>query len=173
MTFDQLFLGVITFVGGLFAGFLATYFKAMFDTEKTRFDFRMKVLRDLWGAVVYVRSLAANLDPIGDFIDSSEKPEDRIKRRLKEFFPAHLAAKRIVRFNEPFYPEELEAMASKVLLESISLARLVADESRRNRDNYYGKIGRRTKKLNALTDELRDAIRREVHRSPFVRPIDE
>jgi hypothetical protein len=161
------FVSAITFIGGLYAGYLTAYFKYVFDAEKSRFDFRMQILQRLWKATVYVRSLAANIDPASDFIDPNESPDARRERRLEEFFPAHLKAKKILRFNQPFYPEPLHDMASNILLEAWSLARFIADRQTRMLKSYRNIVDERTELINRLTNEFREAIRAEVHRSPL------
>ncbi len=55
---------VWTFIGGIVAGYVLAYLKYVFDAEKSRFDFRTKILREVWEAVLYAKSCSVNLGKI-------------------------------------------------------------------------------------------------------------
>ena len=164
---------ILTFIGGLLAGYILAFFKYVFDAEKSRFDFRIKILREVWEAVLLAKSLAANLDPELDFADPSEPREQRIERRLNEFREAHLPAKRIVRFNSPFYPAYIHDLAKKIVDESELLARHVANHSPNTlgEQQYWKRVKESTDTLNESTRQLDDAIRHEANR-PSLNPSD-
>lgn len=154
---------ILTFFGGLVAGYVASLFNHEFDKSKARFDFKMKILREVWEAVFYCKSLSANLSPQLDAHGiPGETHEQRRERLLPEFYKAHLEAKRIVRYNAPFYPESLHDLAGDVLLESWSEARFVEQCSPSNMTNYWDKSEERIKLINKLSDELCEAIRVET-----------
>src|SRR5689334_12099679 len=147
---------ILTFVGGIIAGYVLAFFKYVFDAEKSRFDFRIKILREVWEGVLLAKSLATNIDPKMDFADPSEPREQRIERRLKEFGEAHVAAKRIVRFNSPFYPVYIHDLANQIVIESELLARHIANESPMTlgEQQYWKRVQESTDSLNALTKQL-------------------
>jgi hypothetical protein len=154
---------ILTFIGGLVAGYVASFFKLEFDKEKSRFDFKTKILREVWEAVVYCKSLAANLSPQLDMNGiEGETWQQRRDRLLPEFHKAHLEAKRIVRFNAPFYPKALHDLASKVLLESWSEARLFHHGSPENMADYREKSEEKINLINKLAEELCEASRSDV-----------
>lgn len=160
---------ILTFLGGLAAGFCAAYLKHHFDKDKARFDFRTKILREVWEAVFLTKSLAANLTPEMDFnVDPSESQQQRRDRLLPVFYKAHLEAKRILRFNKPFYPVALHDMADKVLLESFMQARFFQQTTPQEgaagylRD-YWERSEKNISAINELSDKLCDAIRRDVN----------
>lgn len=162
---------LLTFVMGLIAGYLASYVKFVFDAEKSRFDFRTRILREIWEAVLFAKSLATNIDPEMGFADPTEPRKDRIDRRLEEFGKAHVEAKRIVRFNSPFYPVAIHDLANQIVLESELLARHIATTSPNTLQQKYWEIIKKfTNRLNPLTDQLCDAIRQEVD-CPSSNPI--
>ena len=161
---------LLTFLMGLIAGYLASYVKFVFDAEKSRFDFKTKILREVWEAVLFAKSLATNIDPILGFADPSEPRNERITRRLAEFGDAHVKAKRIVRFNSPFYPIPLHDLANKILLESELLGHHIGKASPTTLLNYWEIVEKSTETLNPLTDQLCDAIRQEVDR-PSLNPF--
>lgn len=157
-----------TFIGGLVAGYALAYFKYVFDAEKSRFEFRTKILREVWETVFFAKSCSVNLDPQMDEVDPNETREQKIERRMKEFLEAHLKAKRIVRFNQPFFPSALHDLADSVLLESMMNSKLVGDPARRKLNNYGERVDEYKDKMDSLTDKLSDDIREEVNRPAFV-----
>ena len=161
---------ILTFIGGLIAGYILAFFKYVFDAEKSRYDFRIKILREVWEAVLLAKSLATNLDPELGFADPSEPRKVRIDRRFQEFGEAHVPAKRVVRFNSPFYPVPIHDLANKIVNESELLARHVANTSPAILGEQYWKRMREfTDPLNAMTNQLCKAIRHEANR-PSLNP---
>ncbi len=162
---------ILTFVGGLIAGYVLAFFKYVFDAEKSRFDFRIKILREVWEAVLLAKSLSTNLDPELGFAHPNESRKERIDRRLNEFREAHVPAKRLVRFNSPFYPVPIHDLANRIVTESELLARHVAENSPQTLDKlqYWEIIERFTNTLNELTNQLCEAIRHEANR-PSLNP---
>lgn len=149
---------VLTFLGGLAAGWILAYFKYVFDAEKARFDFRIKILREVWEGVLHTKSLAANLDPELGFGDPNEPRQERIDRRLEKFRGVHVPAKRIVRFNSPFYPVPIHDLAMSIVNESESMARHVANHSPETLGHqYWERVRESTNVLNELTKQLDDA----------------
>jgi hypothetical protein len=164
---------ILTFIGGLLAGYILAFFKYVFDAEKSRYDFRIKIQREVWEAVLLAKSLAANLDPELGFADPTEPRKERIDRRLKEFGEAHVPAKRVVRFNSPFYPVAIHDLANRIVNESELLARHVANFSPETLEDrqYWKRIREFTGTLNEMTNELDEAIRHEANR-PSLNPSD-
>jgi hypothetical protein len=162
---------ILTFLGGLIAGYVLAYFQYVFDAEKSRLAFRIKILREVWEAVLLAKSLATNLDPELGFADPSEPRKERIDRRLKEFGEAHVTGIRVVRFNSPFYPVPLHDLAKKIVDESGLLARHVANTSpETSGEQYWRRMREFTNPLNAMTNQLCEAIRHEADR-PSLNPM--
>jgi|SRR3989304_1494217 len=163
---------ILTFLGGLVAGYVLAYFQYVFDAEKSRLAFRIKILREVWEAVLLAKSLATNLDPELGFADPSEPRKERIDRRLKEFGEAHVPAIRVVRFNSPFYPVPIHDLAKKIVDESGLLARHVANNSPQTlgEEKYWERVRKFTDPLHAMTNQLCEAIRHEANR-PSLNPI--
>jgi len=161
---------ILTFLGGLLAGYIVAYFQYVFDAEKSRLAFRIKILREVWEGVLLAKSLATNLDPELDFADPSEPRKERVDRRLKEFGEAHIAGIRVVRFNSPFYPVPIHDLAKKIVDESGLLARYVANNSpETSGEQYWKRVNEYSNPLHAMTNQLCEAIRDEANR-PSLNP---
>jgi len=155
---------VLTFAGGLLAGFILAYFKYLFDAEKSRFDFRTKILREVWETVLFAKSLSVNLDPkLGESAEG-ETREQWVSKRLEEYSEAYVKAKRIVRFNEPFYPKTIHDLANELLLEAHMNAKLVGSASPDRLNDYWQRIKDYKTKMDSLSDQLCEAIRKDANR---------
>ena len=162
---------ILTFLGGLLAGYVLAYFQYVFDAEKSRLAFRIKILREVWEGVLLAKSLATNLDPELGFADPNEPRKERIDRRLEEFEKAHVPAIRVVRFNSPFYPVPIHDLAKKIVDESGLLARYIANNSPESvgEERYWKRVNECSDPLHAMTNQLCEAIRHEANR-PSLNP---
>lgn len=156
MSLVQITLGSLF---GLILGYFTAYLKYAFDAEKSRFDFRVKILRELWEAVLETKSSATNLDPKGSFVG-----RDNLSERLEDFPRIHTAAKRIVRFNRPYYPERLHKSADLILAKCMQLYHHVADPGSREMKDYSNLIKEYSSKINQLSEKLCEAIRKDTDR---------
>lgn len=155
---------MLAIFGGLVAGYFIAYFKYRFDVAKSRFDFKTKILREVWEAVLCAKTLAVNFDQDVLLASAEETRDQRLERQMKEFLEAHQEAKRIVRFNCPFYPVALHDLANKILIESVLHTRFVKRQSPDSLKDYWNNINSATSTLSNLSDELCGGIRREVNR---------
>lgn len=151
-----------TFIGGVFAGYVLAYVKYVFDAEKSRFEFKTKILSEVWRAVLLAKSCSVNLEPLIDEVDPKESPEERLERRMKEFLEAYKEARRVVRFNQPFYPAAIHDLADSILLEAKMNSKLVGGSPKpsdfdRRRDEYKDT-------LDEMSGRLCDDIREEANR---------
>jgi hypothetical protein len=153
---------LLSFLGGLVVGYCAAYWKYLFDAKKVQFDFKMRILTEVWAAVLHAKSLSVNLDPELGYVDVDESRQQRVGRRLQEYCEAYSVAKRVVRTNEPFYPREIHDLSNAVLAEADANARLVGEASPATVASYWDRIAQGKDKMDELAKGLSDAIRKEM-----------
>lgn len=161
-----------TFIGGAIVGYLLALFKYVFDAEKSRFDFKAKILQDLWKEVLLARSIAANIDPEGVPPQDAPPSREKIEHELERFNKQEDKAKDVARGNQPFYPAAIHDLAMKLLLECRLFANFVADPKTHGLNDYWKQNKEMTNTVNELRDQLAEAIRVEINRpsiNPFVK----
>jgi hypothetical protein len=166
---DPIVTTVLTILLSAFVGSLTALF-----VERTKVRFRLRteheyqILMKLWEKAYLVKSRANSLRPLADTIDPNESPEDRKARRLQALEDSMIEFEKEIYLNKPFYPEKIHEMLRQLRIEANMEGIEYAETSPYPRDyhylaKYWDNAIENSKKIDALTNQLCDAIRRHVH----------
>ncbi len=85
---------------------------------KKQFDHEFDIYKEIWACLLPLRIAVLNLRPIFDSFDPKESKEERMRRRLQDFFEKLEKYRDTIEVNKPFYSKEVYESLVDVLEKS-------------------------------------------------------
>jgi hypothetical protein len=130
--------------------------------DKTQFDHEFKIYKEVWAALVDLRTATQRLRPTLDYVDPKQPKEELMRERIAAFAEPFNGYLDIIEKNKPFYSEKVYEALYEILKQCHG-ERVDYEYTERNQAEYFQEARANHEKMVQAIDEACEKIRERIN----------